>query len=143
MMVYTSVHMEYVSMRGWDIGHGSISNLPLRTTPTGHHLQPDLLPHLPYRNRGKGDHQVGSLASPGETLRHLPHESQEIQDSRKTKTKTQEPVEQPLELTSSRRSSLPSRLVVEWRRFSDASGPPYSHLAFQSKQTLQSTSPPV
>ncbi len=75
------MHMEYFSMRGWAIGHGSISDLPLCTTPASHPPQPDL-PCLPYQNLGKGDHQVGSLASPGETLRHSPHQSQEIQDSR-------------------------------------------------------------
>ncbi len=79
-MVHASMHMEYVSMRGWAIGHGSISDLPLCTTPAGHRPQPDL-PHLPYQNCGEGDHQVGSLASPGETSRHSPHQSQEIQDS--------------------------------------------------------------
>jgi hypothetical protein len=80
MMVHASVHMEYVSMHGWAIGHGSFFNLPLHNTPTGHHLQPDL-PRLPYRNCGEGDHQVGSLASLVETLRHSLHKSQEIHDS--------------------------------------------------------------
>ncbi len=75
-----SVHMEYVSMRGCAIGHMSTSDLPLSTSPAGHHPQPDP-PRLQYQICGKGDHQAGSLASPGETLRHLPHQSQEIQDS--------------------------------------------------------------
>ena len=79
-MVHASVHMEYVSMRGWAIGHRSTSDLPLSTSPAGHRPQPDP-PRLPYQIRGEGDHQVGSLASPGETLRHSPYQNKEIQDS--------------------------------------------------------------
>jgi hypothetical protein len=85
-MVHASVHMEYVSMRGWAIGRRSTSDLPLYTSPAGHRPQPDR-PCLPYQIRGKGDHQVGSLASPGETSRHLPHQSQVIQDSREKASK--------------------------------------------------------
>ena len=81
MMVHASVHMEYASMGSWAIGHGSISDLPLYTTPAGHRSQPDR-PCIPYQNCGEGDHQVGSLVSLGDTSRHSPHQSQEIQDSR-------------------------------------------------------------
>jgi hypothetical protein len=92
MMVHASLHMEYVSMRGWAIGHRSTSDLPLYTSPAGHCPQLDP-PCLPYQIRGKGDHQVGFLASPGETLRHLPYQSQEIQDSReKTSKQKQKPL---------------------------------------------------
>ncbi len=51
MMVHPSVHMEYISMCSWAIGHRSISDLPLYTTPAGHRPQPDL-PRLPYQNCG-------------------------------------------------------------------------------------------
>jgi hypothetical protein len=143
-MVHASVHMEYISMRSWTIGHGSIFDLPLRTIPAGHHPQPDL-PRLPYQNCGEGDHQVGSLASPGETSRHSSHQSQEIQDSWK---KHQNKSEHPSGATM-RTYLFPAlfttfkvgcRVEAFLRRYSC---PPYSHLAFQSKQTLQPTSPPV
>jgi hypothetical protein len=80
------VHMEYVSMRGWAIGHRSTSDLPLSTSPAGHRPQPDP-PRLPYQICGEDDHQVGSLASPGETSRHSLHQSQDIQDSREKDSK--------------------------------------------------------
>jgi hypothetical protein len=85
-MVCTSVHMGYiVSMRGWAIRPGTRHfNLPILSIPQ---LPTDLHHHptsscLPYQDLGNGDSQIGSLASLGETSRHLPHESQEIQDSR-------------------------------------------------------------
>ena len=144
MMVHASVHMEYVSMRGWAIGHGSISDLPLCTTPAGHHPQPDL-PHLPYQNRGKGDHQVGSLASLGETLRHLQHQ---IKRYKIPKRKHHDKCEKPSGATM--RTYLFPALFTTFkvgcpvkaflRRYS---GPAYSHLVFQSEQTLQPTSSPV
>ena len=72
MMVHASVHMEHINICSGAIGHESMFDLILRITPAGRHPQPDL-PCLPYQNRGEGDHQVGSLASPGETSCHLPH----------------------------------------------------------------------
>ena len=81
-MVRTSVHMEFiVSMRGWAIRHGSRNfDLPILQHPTVLHHHP-ASPHLPYQDLGNGDHQIGSLVSPGETSHHLPHENQKIQDS--------------------------------------------------------------
>jgi hypothetical protein len=81
-MVRTSVHMEFiVSMRGWAIVHRSRNfDLPNLQLPTNIHHDP-ASSRLPYQDLGNGDHQIGSLASPGETLHHLSHESQEIQDS--------------------------------------------------------------
>jgi hypothetical protein len=71
-------------MRGWAIRHGTrhfnLPILPVPQLPTN--LHHDLISScLPYQDLGNGNHQVGSLASPWETSRHLPHESQEIQDS--------------------------------------------------------------
>ncbi len=82
VMVRTSVHMEFfVSMRGWAIRHGSRNfDLPILQHPTVLHHHP-ASPHLPYQDLGNGDHQIGSLVSPGETSHHLPHENQKIQDS--------------------------------------------------------------
>jgi hypothetical protein len=92
MMVHASAHMEYVSMRGWAIEHRSTSDLPLYTSPAGHHPQPDP-PRLPYQICGKDDHQVSFLASLVETSRHLPYQRQDIQDSRaKTSTQKQKPL---------------------------------------------------
>ncbi len=84
-MVRTSVHMGHVvSMRGWAIRHGTrlfdLPILPIPQLPTDLHHDPLPSP-LPYQDLGKGDRQVGSLASPGETSRHLPHKNQEIQNS--------------------------------------------------------------
>ena len=82
MMVHASVHMEFiVSMRGWAIGHGSRNfYLPLLQLPTDLHHHPTS-PRLPYQDLGNGNHQIGSLASPGETSHHLSHKNQKIQDS--------------------------------------------------------------
>jgi hypothetical protein len=91
MMVRTCVRVEFnVSMRGWAIRYGTtIFNLPIPPLPTEFHHLPTSS-HLPYQVLGNGDRQIGSLASPGETSRHSPHESQEIQDSRE-KASRQEP----------------------------------------------------
>ena len=81
-MVRTSVHVELtVSMRGWAIRHGTTNfDLPIPQLPTDLHHHPTSS-RLPYQDLGDGDHQIGSLASPGGTSRYSPHESQEIQDS--------------------------------------------------------------
>jgi hypothetical protein len=81
-MIRTSVHMEFiVSMRSWAIRHGKRHfNLPIPQLPTNLHHHTTSC-RLPYQDLGKGDRQIGSLASPGETSRHSSHESQEIQDS--------------------------------------------------------------
>ena len=88
MMVHASVHVEFiVSMCGWAIQHGSRNfDLPLLQLPTDLHHHPTS-PRLPYQLHGKGDHQVDSLASPGETSRHSPYQSQEIQDSHEKTSK--------------------------------------------------------
>ena len=85
-MVHASVRVGYiVSMRGWAIRHGTenfkLPILPIPQLPTDLHYHPTSS-RLPYQDLGNGDHQIGSLASPGEISRHLLHESQEIQDSR-------------------------------------------------------------
>ncbi len=81
-MVRTSVHMEFiVSMHSWAIRHGSRNfDLPILQHPTNIHHCP-ASPCLPYQDLGNGDHQIGSLASPGETSHHLSHKNQKIQDS--------------------------------------------------------------
>ncbi len=68
MMVRTSVRVEYpVSMRGWAIRYGTTNfHLPIPQLPTYLHLHP-AASRLPYQDLGNGDHQNGSLASPGET----------------------------------------------------------------------------
>jgi hypothetical protein len=83
MMVRTSVHVEFtVSMRGWAIGYGTTNfYLPIPQLPTDIHHHPTSS-RLPYQDLGNGNYQIGFLASPGETSRHSPHESQKIQDSR-------------------------------------------------------------
>jgi hypothetical protein len=86
-MVRASVHMGYiVSMRGWAIRHGTrhftLPILPIPQLPTDLHHHPTSS-CLPYQDLGNNDRQIGSLTSPGETSRHLPHKSQEIQDYRK------------------------------------------------------------
>jgi hypothetical protein len=93
-MVHAIVHMGYiVSMRGWAIRHGTrhfnLLILPIPQLPTNlhHHFTSSC---LPYQDLGKGDHQIGSLASPGETSRHSPHESQEIQDFREKISKQEQ-----------------------------------------------------
>ena len=90
-MVRTSVRVEFtVSMRDWAIRYGTtIFNLPIPQLPTEFHHLPTSS-RLPYQDLGNDDRQIGSLASPGETSRHLPHESQEIQDSRENASR-QEP----------------------------------------------------
>ena len=91
MMVRTSVHVEHtVSMRGWAIRYRTRNfYLPITQLPTEFHHLPTSS-RLPYQDLGNGDRHIGSLASPGETSRHSPYESQEIQDSRE-KALRQEP----------------------------------------------------
>jgi hypothetical protein len=84
-MVRTSVHMGHiVSMHGWAITHGTrhlnLHIFLIYQLPTDLHRDP-IPSRLPYQDLGEGDPQVSSLASPGETSRHLLHKSQEIQDS--------------------------------------------------------------
>jgi hypothetical protein len=78
-MVRASVHMEYVSMRSWAIGHESIFDFPLGNTPASHHLQLDQ-PCLPYQNCGKGEHQMGGIGIFGGNL--APFATQESRDTR-------------------------------------------------------------
>jgi len=81
-MVRTSVHVEYiVSVRNWAIRYGTTDfYLPIPQLPTNLHLHPTSS-RLPYQDLGNGDHQIGSLASSGETSRHSPHKNQEKQNS--------------------------------------------------------------
>ena len=81
-MVRASVHVEHtVSMRGWAIRYGTTNfYLPIPQLPANLHLHP-ASSCLPYQDLGNGDHQIGSLASPGETSRQLPHKNQEMQNS--------------------------------------------------------------
>ncbi len=107
-MVHASVHVEFiVSMCGWAIQHGSRNfDLPLLQLPTDLHHHPTS-PHLPYQLHGEGDHQVNSLGFPGETSRHSPHQSQEIQDSRE---KTSNQKQKALTWSSHADLSLPGSL---------------------------------
>ena len=81
-MVHTSVHLEFnVSMCGWVIGYRSTNvDLPPSQLPTNHHLHPTST-CLPYQNLGNGYLKDSSLASPGETLHHLPQKNQEYKFS--------------------------------------------------------------
>ena len=144
-MMRTSVHMEFiVSIRGWAIRHGSRNfDLPILQLPTNLHHHPTL-PCLPYQDLGNSNHQIGSLASPGETLHHMPHKNQKIQDSCE-KSSSQKQGKR------SNHTNLPfPALFAAYKVGCCAkvflqcfSGPPtwaQSHLAFQSKATLQSVS---
>ena len=82
VMVRTSMHVEFiVSMCGWAIIHGSRNfDLPILQHPTNLHHHPTS-PCLSHQDPGNGDHQIGSLASLGETSHHSMHKNQKIQDS--------------------------------------------------------------
>jgi hypothetical protein len=82
MMVRTSVRVDSpVSMHGWAIRYRTTNyHLPLPHLPTNLHLHP-ASSRLPYQDLGNGNHQIGSLASPGETSRHSSNKNQAIQNS--------------------------------------------------------------
>jgi hypothetical protein len=106
-MVHASVHMGYiVSMHGWAIRHRTrhfnLPILPIPQLPTNLHHHPTSS-CLPYQDLGKGNCQIGSLASPGETSCHSSHKSQEIQDSREKASRQ----EQKLKNLWSNHANLP------------------------------------
>ncbi len=146
MMVHSSMNMQYVSMPVWAIGHGQfltylyvillpviIFNLIYLTYPTKV-MAKVITKSAPWRLRGK------PCAIRHTRVKRYKIPMRKHQDKNKNSGTCRATLRTYLFPALFTAFKVGCRVEAFLQCYS---GPPYSHLAFQSKKTLQPTSPPV